>query len=102
MCSNIFSSKWNTLKKSFPEELAIRKGNKPGNFTHSLNFKQIDELIEKCKDLVTCSIKGGEPLYDKKTLYFLERLAKINNKVHIKIITNCTIPNIPLLKKFEN
>ena len=68
MCSNIFSSKWNSIQKLFPAELADKKGNMPGNFTHTLTKKQIDEILEKCDSLITCSIKGGEPLYDKKTL----------------------------------
>ena len=102
MCSNIFSSKWNSIQKLFPAELADKKGNKPGNFTHTLTKKQIDEILEKCDNLITCSIKGGEPLYDKKTLYFLEKLARINSKVRIKINSNVTVPNIPLLKKFKN
>jgi sulfatase maturation enzyme AslB (radical SAM superfamily) len=102
MCNNLFSSKWNSLRSNFPKDLFLAKGNRDFDFTHSLTFGEIDELVLKCKSLATCSIKGGEPLYDKKTLYFLEKLSKVNVDVNIKIITNATIPNLKLLKKFKN
>ena len=101
MCSNRFSSKWNEHTKTAPQSILDLTEQKKV-FTNTLTYKEIDEILENSKDLLKVVIKGGEPLYDKKTLYYLENLVEINPNVNIRIVTNLTVYNEKLLKKFPN
>lgn len=101
MCSNKWSSKWNELTRDAPEEI-LKITNQTKQFTHTLSYKDIDELLDNSKDLVRVVIKGGEPLYDKKTLYYLENLLEIHPNVDVTIVTNFTIFNEKILTKFPN
>ena len=62
------------------------------NPTQSTPKEEIDRLIHK--DLVFLSILGGEPFYDKLTVYTLQKLIDCGNtNCHVDIITNTsTIP----------
>ncbi len=64
-----------------------------GKPTRSTPKEEIDQLIHK--DLVFLSILGGEPFYDKLTVYTLQKLVDCGNtQCHIDIITNTsTIPS---------
>jgi hypothetical protein len=64
-----------------------------GKPTQSTPKEEIDQLIHK--DLVFLSILGGEPFYDKLTVYTLQKLVDCRNtQCHVDIITNCsTIPS---------
>ena len=101
MCSNKWSSKWNELNKHAPEEILKITGQER-QFTNTLSYSDIDEILDNSADLVRVIIKGGEPLYDKKTLYYLENLLEIRPDVAITIVTNLTIFNEKLLTKFPN
>lgn len=99
MCSNKFSSKWNEITKTADEDF-LNLTKQEREYTHSLTFEQIDDILENCKDLKIVVIKGGEPMYDKKTLYFLENLALINPNVSINMVSNLTLLNENLISKF--
>lgn len=101
MCGNHWSSKWNELTKTAPEEI-LNMTNQERQFTNTLSFENIDELLDNSRDLVRVIIKGGEPLYDKKTLYYLENLFEIRPDIDITIVTNFTIFNEKILTKFPN
>jgi organic radical activating enzyme len=101
MCSNKYSSKWNELTKNAPEEI-LKITNQTRNHTNTLSYSDIDEILDNSADLERIIIKGGEPLYDKKTLYYLENLEKINSTVELNIITNFTVYNEKLISKFPN
>jgi MoaA/NifB/PqqE/SkfB family radical SAM enzyme len=101
MCGNKWSSKWNELTKTAPEEI-LKMTNQERQFTNTLSFEDIDELLDNSRDLVRVVIKGGEPLYDKKTLYYLENLLEIRPDIDVTIVTNFTIFNEKILTKFPN
>ena len=101
MCSNKWSSKWNELTKTAPDEI-LEITNQERQFTNTLSFDDIDKLLESSQDLDSVVIKGGEPLYDKKTLYYLENLLEMRPDMDITIVTNFTIFNEKILTKFPN
>tara|TARA_B100001093_G_scaffold118873_1_gene111438 strand:+ start:2945 stop:3979 length:1035 start_codon:yes stop_codon:yes gene_type:complete len=102
MCTNFYSSKWNKVIESMPEEIQ-KFTNKSTGMYFSMSYEQIDNIIESCgSSLESIIIKGGEPFYDKKTIYFLDKLSDINPNVRLSIVSNCTIINEDILKKFKN
>lgn len=101
MCTSYYSSKWNKVVEAMPKEIRRFK-NEPGMY-FSMSYEQIDNIIESCgSSLESVIIKGGEPFYDKKTIYFLDKLSDINPNVRLNIVSNCTIINEDILKKFKN
>ena len=100
MCSNRYSSKWNIINKKFPELTEITRSAPFESFT--LSYAQIDDILEKSIDLQSLVIKGGEPLLDKKSCYFLENLSKINPDLDVMIVSNVTAVDISILKPFTN
>ena len=81
-CGGSLSTGWRKYEKLVGKD-------KP---TQSTPKEEIDRLIHK--DLVFLSILGGEPFYDKLTVYTLQKLVDCGNtNCHIDIITNTsTIP----------
>jgi len=100
MCSNYFSSSWNTIVNDYEEEYFDIFQNKQIR-SYDISYQQIDEIIstlEKHKTVESVIIKGGEPFYNKKTLYFLDKLHK---GLDIQIVTNASIVNENLLKLLD-
>lgn len=104
MCSNYFSSSWNTIVKDYEEEYFDIFQNKQLKY-YDISYQQIDKIIstlEKHKTVESVIIKGGEPFYNKKTLYFLDKLYK---GLDIQIVTNATCIDekiLELLDKFKS
>lgn len=104
MCSNHFSSSWNTIVKDYEEEYFDIFQNKQLKY-YDISYQQIDKIIstlEKHKTVESVIIKGGEPFYNKKTLYFLDKLYK---GLDIQIVTNATCIDeniLELLDKFKS
>lgn len=104
MCSNQFSSSWNKITKQMPRDI-LDIVDMPREFTHSISYEEIDSILNRSSHLISMAIKGGEPLYDKRCLYFLERLADINPEVQLKIISNISVIRediLSVLRKFPN
>jgi len=105
MCSNDYSTRWNILNAHMSNELFewithAMPGLKKQHI-HQISYDQIDEIIEHGNQLKQIVIKGGEPLYDKKSLYFLNKLKEVNPHVKIKIVSNITNLNLELLNAFD-
>lgn len=100
MCSNYFSSSWNDIITDYADEYTSIFHNKKLRY-YDITYNQIDEIlsiIEQHKTLESVIIKGGEPFYNKKTLYFLEKLYK---GLDIQIVTNATIINEKILEVLD-
>lgn len=106
MCTPYYSSTWyqtyknnDTLKNFLDATKSIKiTGSKP----KLLNYDQIDEILKITPYTRAVVIKGGEPLYDKRCFYFLEKLSVLNPDIKLNIVTNLTVLNIDLIKKFKN
>lgn len=98
-CNEHFSSSWHQLnKKTF--NIAPEKKYK---------FVDVDSVKQHVnfKELVSLSLLGGEPLYEKKNFDLLEHMIDIgNDKVFISIVTNGSVSlsdrQKNILSKFKN
>jgi len=101
MCSNYFSSSWNAIVKDYEDEYFDVFQNKQLKY-YDISYQQIDEIIstlEKHKTVESVIIKGGEPFYNKKTLYFLDKLFK---GLDLSIVTNASIVNKNILELLDS
>lgn len=98
-CNQNFSSSWYQLN------------NKTFNIVPEKNYKFIDFNVDlgdiNFKKLISLSLLGGEPLYEKKNFDLLEHILDIgNNKVFISIVTNGSVSltdrQKTILSKFKN
>lgn len=105
MCSPYYSSKWEEFdnKNNFTflkDNVFFRQ--QP---TKSISYEQIDDIIMNwVPTLERIVIKGGEPFYDKKTFYFLEKTSKINPNLTLSFSTNGSVFNsdiAKILKRFK-
>jgi len=105
MCSNLYSSKWNTLYDRMSDDLFGSLSDMNGykkKQVHQLSYEQIDDILDNMDDVRRIVIKGGEPFYDKKTKYFLNNLKFVNRNVKLRIISNLTHLDLDLLNHFGN
>lgn len=90
-CSPEVSTQWQSLK-----HIPINKNTISQEKLDSINWDHIKML----------SLIGGEPLYEKKNLDILERLAETNNKCFIDVVSNGSVKltktQKELFKKFKN
>lgn len=98
-CNEVASSKWNSFLKQFPEfsqELDLETS-KITN--HSISgFENIKNLLENLTNLTTVHFCGGEPLYDKDALNYLNSIQNKKN-VFLSYATNGqTFPNDNILQ----
>lgn len=107
MCNSNFSSKW--LKddiETINQGLDFREKKFMNLKNWSLSYQQIDQIVDYIGPrTTTIEIKGGEPLFDKKLPYFVEKILSKNENIRISIITNGTQFNdrtIPILKQIPN
>jgi len=94
-CGSIASTKWQEIER------------KAGIKTVPLTGVDIDTLDINYKQAVRINFLGGEPTFDPRTFYILEKLYEHNNTdCFISIITNgyIAIPKkyVDLLKQFSN
>ena len=64
----------------------------------------VDSIIDNIKEYESVMIKGGEPLFDKRCVNFLDRISKINPYVKVIIVTNVTMLTpkmLEILKRFN-
>ena len=96
-CNSGASSAWAPLEKKI--------GITP-NIAESMSKETIDKNLD-FKDLIMLNFVGGEPLYEKKNFYILEKLIEHNNtNCFIAITTNGSVrlseDEKELFKKFKN
>lgn len=101
MCSQDYSSKWASTHGKNPE-VAELIGHPTGAKSSTLSYTQIDKILSISPNLERVIIKGGEPLYDKKALYFLEKLQVLNKNVTLNLVTNLTLLTDKTLKILSN
>ena len=96
MCNSNFSNKWlvddiellniipkKDLVKLYRNNLLLKNW--------SLTYDQIDQIISLIDEHTqTIEFKGGEPLYDKRFRYFVEKASDKNPKSKIIVTTNLT------------
>lgn len=103
MCGSEYSSKWYSVYKNNKEVNEFFGPDSPGDIRpHSLSQDQVDEVCKLLPSLDGVIIKGGEPLVDPMVLYFLEQAAEINPNITVSMVSNFTVLNLPLLRKFKN
>ena len=113
MCNRTHSSGWMQQEKTMPEFIKneLKRGYKwlgtPwDNFKpYVLSDKFVQSIIDNIHDYKFIMIKGGEPLYDKRCIAFLHKVAELNPAVRIVIVSNITTvtPRIlETLSKLEN
>ena len=104
MCSNYFSSSWNNIIKDYEDDYFDIFQDKKLKY-YDISYDKIDEILvtlEEHKTVESVIIKGGEPFYNKKTLYFLDKLYK---GLDLSIVTNASVVNkkiLELLDKFKS
>ena len=104
MCNPYFSSTWYQTYKNNNAIKQFLDNHNSKNIIEPklLDYDQIDEILKITPHTRNIIIKGGEPLYDKRCFYFLEKLSILNPNVGLHIVTNLTVLNIELIKKFKN
>ena len=113
MCNRTHSSGWYQQEKSMPLELKD-KLKMMYNLIHTpldtfksfvLSQDFVDSIIDNIKEYESVMIKGGEPLFDKRCVNFLDRISKINPYVKVIIVTNVTMLTpkmLEILKRFND
>ena len=113
MCNRTHSSGWMQQEKTMPEFIKneLKRGYKwlgtPwDNFKpYVLSDKFVQSIIDNIHDYKFIMIKGGEPLYDKRCIAFLHKVAELNPAVRIVIVSNITTITprmLETLSKLEN
>lgn len=92
MCDSSYSSKW----KEWDREL--------GRTVFPAWRLPVDpiELAEFCTKLDSIEILGGEPLYDKSFIKFINHLSQQKNQPKVLITTNATIINDKIIDSLSN
>lgn len=98
-CNSSSSSSWHQLNKKIFNIVPEKK-------YKCVDINSVREHVN-FKDLVSLSLIGGEPLYEKKNFDLLEHLLNIgNNAVFISIVTNGSVlisdSQKRILSKFKN
>lgn len=108
MCNPYNSSKWEQFYKNNKNRFSFLSGHPLFNFDKmdSISYDQIDDIIKNWgPTLERVTVKGGEPFYDKKALYFIKRIAEVNPNLSLSFSTNGSILNDDILKtllRFKN
>lgn len=96
MCNSNFSSKWMTYDKDLAKEVTEKDDRKfARNFdlltlkNWSLSYDHLDQIASLVTDATQkIEIKGGEPLYDKRFEYFVNKVLERNPRVYLSTNTN--------------
>ena len=97
MCESKFSTAW------APHEIKFDKEWKKIYPPSLLEYSDIDKLVEIIPSVDVIEVKGGEPLYDKRFSYFLDKIQ--GTKAEFNLITNFTTINdrhLAQLQKIKN
>ncbi len=99
MCNRTHSSGWVQQEKTMPKELMSRVEHwrrEWGDPFH--DFKPfiisdtfVNSVIKNIHDFKSIMIKGGEPLYDKRCIKFLDTISKLNPDLRLIIVTNASV-----------
>lgn len=106
MCNSRFSSQW------LSDDIALKEENsKIRNFRQlslknwSISYEQLDQIANLVDEHTRkIEIKGGEPLYDKRFEYFVDRVIERNPNVAFSTNTNGTHfndKNIDMLNRIK-
>ena len=87
MCDSKFSSAWHKPISGFNKSWITPI--KPVG----LEYNDVDKILDILDTVDIIEIKGGEPLYDKRFIYFLEKIYNRNISAEIHLITNFTVIN---------
>jgi len=104
MCNSMHSSKWGQQEQLLPTNVqhAIKDSRRNFQFKPVILQKEfIDSLLNNVDELELIIIKGGEPLYDKNCLSFLDKISNIKPDLKIKITSNITLITKKTLKMFD-
>lgn len=98
-CNPFSSSSWQELSKKMGAPIQ-------NNSYKFINLEQVQKQVDFSK-LITLSLIGGEPLYEKRNFELLEYLLELgNNQVFISMVTNgsvvLTSRQKNILSKFKN
>jgi len=95
MCTSRFSSQWLEDDKILVEEAPFIRGK--SNIMEknwSLSYEQIDQIIALItNETKKIEFKGGEPMYDKRFYYFVEKAMEINPNILFSVCTNASFFN---------
>lgn len=104
MCSSQFSSKWTKDDAMLAEQYPFLERSVHNNW--SLTYNQIDQIVDLISEYTkVIEIKGGEPMVDKRYLYFISKAKEKNPDIIIHTITNGSYftPNVlDILKQYSN
>lgn len=108
MCSSADSSAW--VKDT--EASKLHEGWLPtGDIIHRNNFKNIDWIIEQCKNSqITLTILGGEPFISEEFIYLLEKIDEhdLYDNIYLIVTSNMSTTSYKgvdyrkALSKFKN
>tara|TARA_B100001113_G_scaffold349760_1_gene345697 strand:+ start:4680 stop:5822 length:1143 start_codon:yes stop_codon:yes gene_type:complete len=113
MCNRTHSSGWMQQDKLMPPSLenkisSIYKaiGTPRENFKpYALSDKFVQSIVDNILEYKSILIKGGEPLYDKRCIAFLHKVADLHPTVKTVIVSNITTLTprmIDTLSKLKN
>ena len=107
MCNSNFSSQWLKDDLAMQEEAPyMRNWNQMQLKNWSLSYEHLDQIASLVSEHTQkIEIKGGEPLYDKRFEYFVNKVSEKNPDVKWSTNTNgthFTEKNIDMLNRIKN
>lgn len=108
MCNSLFSSQWLKddieMLSAAPDIRNWKSEIKLSNW--SLSYEHLDQIVDLISEHTRkIEIKGGEPLYDKRFSYFVEKAIAKNPEIRFSTNTNGTHfnkKNIDMLNQIKN
>ena len=104
MCNSIHSSHWHHQEKSMPAK-AVNALKTHYNYNQFkpvvLQNEVLESILDNINDLELLIIKGGEPLYDKNCLTFLDKISDVKPTLKIRIVSNITSIPKKTLETFD-
>ena len=104
MCNSIHSSHWHQQEKSMPEKAlnALKTHYDYNQFKPVVLQKEVlESILDNINDLELLIIKGGEPLYDKNCLTFLDKISNVKPTLKIRMVSNITTITKKTLETFS-
>lgn len=95
MCNSRFSSQWLEDDRILVEDAPfVRNKFNMVEKNWSLSYEQIDQIVALItKETRYIEFKGGEPMYDKRFYYFVEKAMEINPDIIFNVCTNASFFN---------
>jgi len=104
MCNSIHSSHWHQQEKSMPQKAlnALKTHYDYNQFKPVVLQKEVlESILDNINDLELLIIKGGEPLYDKNCLTFLDKISNVKPTLKIRMVSNITTITKKTLETFS-